>query len=82
MAFMRARSLLLTTLLSLSILSAIPLLFPKATYHLTLLFLIFLYIAIAHSWNILGGVAGQVSLGQAAFFGLGALPCALYGSEG
>jgi len=29
--------------------------------------------ALATSWNILGGFAGQVSLGHAAFFGLGAL---------
>jgi branched-chain amino acid transport system permease protein len=35
--------------------------------------LIFLYICLAQSWNIIGGYAGQVSLGHAAFFGLGAL---------
>lgn len=29
--------------------------------------------ALASSWNILGGFAGQISLGHAAFFGLGAL---------
>lgn len=29
--------------------------------------------ALASSWNILGGLAGQISLGHAAFFGLGAL---------
>jgi branched-chain amino acid transport system permease protein len=29
--------------------------------------------ALAMSWNILGGFAGQISLGHAAFFGLGAL---------
>lgn len=40
---------------------------------LTLLFLIFLYITLSESWNILGGYAGQVNLGHAAFFGLGAL---------
>jgi len=36
-------------------------------------FLILLYAALAQSWNLLGGFAGQVSLGHAAFFGLGAL---------
>lgn len=40
---------------------------------LTLLFLIFLYITLSQSWNILGGYAGQINLGHAAFFGLGAL---------
>ena len=35
--------------------------------------LIFLAVALAQSWNILGGYAGQVNLGHAAFFGAGAL---------
>ncbi len=35
--------------------------------------LIFLYVTLASSWNILGGYAGQVNLGHAAFFGLGTL---------
>jgi branched-chain amino acid transport system permease protein len=34
---------------------------------------IFLAITLAQSWNILGGYAGQINLGHAAFFGLGAL---------
>lgn len=33
----------------------------------------FLVVALAQSWNIMGGLAGQVNLGHAAFFGLGAL---------
>jgi branched-chain amino acid transport system permease protein len=40
---------------------------------LNLFILIFLYITLASSWNILGGYTGQTSLGHAAFFGLGAL---------
>lgn len=35
-------------------------------------FLVLLYAALAQSWNLLGGLGGQVSLGHAAFFGLGA----------
>jgi branched-chain amino acid transport system permease protein len=38
-----------------------------------LFFLMCLGISIGQSWNILGGFAGQVSLGHAAFFGIGAL---------
>lgn len=34
---------------------------------------IFLAILLAQSWNLLGGYAGQINLGHAAFFGLGAL---------
>jgi branched-chain amino acid transport system permease protein len=33
----------------------------------------FLLVALAQSWNVMGGLAGQVNLGHAAFFGLGAL---------
>ncbi len=40
---------------------------------LNLLFLILLYVTLGQSWNILAGFAGQVSLGHAAVFGLGAL---------
>ncbi|MEM4969619.1 MAG: branched-chain amino acid ABC transporter permease [Sulfolobales archaeon] len=39
-------------------------------HHVTILILLFAYLATA--WNMLGGYAGQVSLGHAAFFGLGA----------
>ncbi len=40
---------------------------------LTWAFLVLLYAALAQSWNLLGGFGGQVNLGHAAFFGLGAL---------
>jgi branched-chain amino acid transport system permease protein len=36
-------------------------------------FVVLLSITLAQSWNILGGYAGQVNLGHAAFFGIGAL---------
>ena len=36
-------------------------------------FITLLFITLAQSWNILGGYAGQVNLGHAAFFGAGAL---------
>jgi len=39
---------------------------------LNLLFLIYLYVTMAQSWNILAGYAGQINLGHAAFFGVGA----------
>lgn len=40
---------------------------------LTWAFLVLVYAALAQSWNLLGGFGGQVNLGLAAFFGLGAL---------
>lgn len=53
-------------------LALVPLL-TKRNDLINLMVLIFLYICLAQSWNILAGYAGQVSLGHAAFFGLGAL---------
>src|SRR5262249_50402572 len=40
---------------------------------LNFVFLILLSITLAESWNMLAGYVGQVNLGHAAFFGLGAL---------
>jgi branched-chain amino acid transport system permease protein len=40
---------------------------------LNFIFLILLSVTLAQSWNIIAGYAGQVNLGHAAFFGLGAL---------
>jgi branched-chain amino acid transport system permease protein len=51
---------------------ALPLVVTRADI-LNLLFLVLLYITLSQSWNILGGFAGQVNLGHAAFFGIGAL---------
>lgn len=54
------------------ILACLPMVIEKAST-INLLILIFLYIVLASSWNILGGYTGQTSLGHAAFFGLGSL---------
>jgi branched-chain amino acid transport system permease protein len=40
---------------------------------LTTAVLLFIIATLASSWNIVGGFAGQISLGHAAFFGIGAL---------
>ncbi len=45
------------------------------------LVLIVIWGAAAAAWNIAGGYAGQVSLGHAAFFGLGAYAAALCGAR-
>lgn len=58
--------------LLISFLLVLPRLVEKTSI-LNLLFLIFLFIILSQSWNILGGYAGQVNLGHAGFFGLGAL---------
>jgi len=40
---------------------------------INLVILVFLYVMLASSWNVLGGFTGQTNLGHAAFFGLGSL---------
>lgn len=47
-------------------------LFVSSPFYIHLMILIFLYALLAGAWNILGGYAGQVSLGHAVFFGIGA----------
>ena len=41
------------------------------------LFLVFIYGIVAQGWNLVAGYTGQISLGQNAFFGLGAYTMAL-----
>ena len=60
----------------LSAVTALAALLPMLTSNravLTWVFLVLLYTALAQSWNLLGGFGGQVNLGFAAFFGVGAL---------
>ncbi len=50
-------------------------------YLVTILITIAIYAILAHSLNIITGHAGQISLGHAAFFGIGAYTSALLYSE-
>ena len=64
---MRSRLPLILVLILLALLPALY----SATYFLHIFILIFFYIALSVAWNILS-LSGKVSLGHAAFFGLGA----------
>jgi len=44
---------------------------------LHLVIMMLFYAALGGAWNIIGGFGGQLSLGHAAFFGLGAYTCVL-----
>ena len=44
----------------------------ESSYIVYYLFLAFMYLALAQGWNLVAGYTGQISLGQNAFFGLGA----------
>ncbi len=51
------------------------LLFPlvvRSSYYQHLLIIIFIWVIIGSSWNLLAGYTGQVSFGHAIFFGVGA----------
>jgi branched-chain amino acid transport system permease protein len=62
----------LAILAALGLLALLPLARPREDL-LNFVFLILLSITLAESWNVVAGYAGQVNLGHAAFFGLGAL---------
>ncbi len=51
---------------------AAPWLVAKDGYLIRVLTMLLLFAAMAQAWNIVGGLANQISLGHAAFFGLGA----------
>lgn len=57
--------------LFLAALVAFPIIYDQP-YILSIGVVTLLYVYLALSWNILGGIAGQLSLGHAAYFGIGA----------
>jgi len=61
---------LLLALLVLAVL-AFPVVFTRP-FPRHVMITIFLYAALASAWNILAGYCGQISLGHAVFFGIGA----------
>lgn len=46
-------------------------------YYFSVLFFVFIYAIMAQGWNLVAGYAGQISLGQHAFFALGAYTTAI-----
>jgi branched-chain amino acid transport system permease protein len=64
------RTILLIALIIIALIA--PLQIAAQTYLLHIIVLIFLFAALAQSWNLLAGYAGQPSLGHALFFGMGA----------
>ncbi len=65
------RSLVLSLALALA-LALVPIVFPGELAWIGLGFLSFIFVTLAIAWNLVGGYAGQVSFGYAAFFGTGA----------
>src|SRR3989304_8475401 len=50
-----------------------PMVMEIGTGILNLLIMLFIFIILSQSWNLLGGYTGQINLGFAAFFGCGVL---------
>jgi branched-chain amino acid transport system permease protein len=50
-----------------------PLFYDMGTSIMNLMVLLFIYIALSQSWNLMGGYTGQINLGLAGFFGCGVL---------
>ena len=53
------------------VLSLLPLVLQEKTNIMDLMVMLFIYIILSQSWNLIGGYAGQINLGLAAFFGCG-----------
>ncbi len=74
-AWLRHRSIpssSLYVLASLAIITAALAFQVKDKFYLHVLIMMLFYAAVSSAWNIVGGFAGQLSLGHAAFFGIGA----------
>ncbi|MGD0508338.1 MAG: hypothetical protein ABSA27_11105, partial [Terriglobales bacterium] len=54
----------------------------ESDYTLQILFRVFLFAAMGLAWNLVGGYTGQLSLGHAAYFGVGAYSLALFSKAG
>ncbi len=63
------------------LLALFPLFFPAELTWIGLGFLTFIFVTLAIAWNLVGGYAGQVSFGYAAFFGTGAYVTAILWSR-
>lgn len=66
------RPALLLGLAALAAAAAVPLFLDPQGYWVRILTLAVIFAALGQAWNIVGGLANQISLGHAAYFGTGA----------
>lgn len=66
------KSWIVAACLFVAVLLVLPVMLTGRPFELRLLTIIFLYATMGQAWNILGGYAGQTSIGHGLFFGLGA----------
>lgn len=77
-----ARVWKLLVLLGVVIACAVVPLIVHNDYLMQVLFRIVLFAALGLAWNLVGGYAGQLSLGHVAFFGVGAYGLAMFTAHG
>lgn len=66
------------------ILGIIFLIFPlviRSSYYQHLVIIIFMWVIVGSSWNLLAGYTGQVSFGHAIFFGVGAYTAGIFATK-
>lgn len=68
----RRFALLASSGLLIAVLLLLPLALHERPFEMRMMTIVFLYAVLGHAWNILGGYAGQTSIGHGLFFGLGA----------
>ena len=73
---------LLAALVVIVFLVLAPLFLAQHQYLLFMMFLLFIYVTLSVSWNLVGGYAGQLNLAHAAFFGTGAYTLAMLMNAG
>ena len=68
----------------LGVLLALLLLYPLwgTGYGVRVLLQLFMWIALAQSWNLISGLTGYVSFGHVAFFGMGAYTASILVTKG
>jgi branched-chain amino acid transport system permease protein len=64
---------IVTVLVAGAFLAVAPLAVDLGSSTMNLLIMLFVYVILSQSWNLLGGYTGQINLGAAAFFGCGVL---------
>jgi branched-chain amino acid transport system permease protein len=67
---MKPAPAMVSLLALIGLLAALPLWISQ--YHVSLFVTVFMYVALAGSWNLFSGMTGYVSLGHGLFFGIGA----------
>ena len=72
---------LATAAVAFCLLVAFPFLFP-ANWIVNMAIFALMYAGLATAWNLLGGYSGYISLGHAAFFGIGAYAIAIWFRHG